>query len=167
MNHLSELWIIHLFHNLTQHHTEYLTPSHIKLYQLLHMYPRMADVEIVGQPVSEADRKFLTVQKVLGGSSFLWELLTKLLKISDDYCQKIWYDINNAEKFLPKTIYKTSFHKLSTKWSYFGWIFGLRFTRFAEIIWMLTHFSLFQGLPKNDQVLSPTFEIVTRFLLYY
>ena len=29
------------------------------------------DVEIVGQPVSEADRKFLTVQKVLEASSFL------------------------------------------------------------------------------------------------
>ena len=27
-----------------------------------------ADVEIVGQPVNEADRQFLTVQKVLGGS---------------------------------------------------------------------------------------------------
>ena len=32
---------------------------------------RRADVEIVGQPVSEADRKFWTSQKVLGGSSFL------------------------------------------------------------------------------------------------
>ena len=29
------------------------------------------DLEIVGQPASEADRKFLTLQKVLGGSSFL------------------------------------------------------------------------------------------------
>ena len=30
-----------------------------------------ADMEIVGQPVSEADRKFWTLQKVLGRSSFL------------------------------------------------------------------------------------------------
>ena len=29
------------------------------------------DMEIVGQPVSEADRNFLTLQKVSGGSSFL------------------------------------------------------------------------------------------------
>ena len=38
------------------------------------------DVEIVGQPVSEADRKFLTLQKVFGGSSFLWVFLLKMLK---------------------------------------------------------------------------------------
>ena len=139
MNHLSELWIIHLFHNLTQHHTEYLTPSHIKLYQLLHMNPRMADVEIAGQPVSEADRKILTVQKMFGGLSFLWELLAKLLKISDDYCQKIWYDINNTEKCLPKTLYNTSFHKLSQKCELFWVDFGPSLTCFAEIIRSLTH----------------------------
>ena len=39
-----------------------------------------SDVEIVGQPVSEADRKFFTVQKVLRDSSFLWEFLLKVLK---------------------------------------------------------------------------------------
>ena len=139
MNHLSELWIIHLFHNLTQHHTEYLTPSHIKLYQLLHMYPRMADVEIVGQPVSKADRKFLTVQKMLGGSSFLWELLAKLLKISDDYCQKIWYDINNTEKCLPKTLYNLVFINFPKNVSYFGWILARVWRVFAEIIRSLTH----------------------------
>ena len=39
-----------------------------------------ADLEIVGQPVSEADRKFLTLQKVLGASSFLSKLFLKVLK---------------------------------------------------------------------------------------
>ena len=39
-----------------------------------------ADLEIVGQPVSEADRKLLTLQKVLGASSFLSKLFLKVLK---------------------------------------------------------------------------------------
>ena len=103
------------------------------------LHIKWPDLEIVGQPVSEADRKFLTVQKVLGGSSFLWEFLHKLLKTNDDYYQKIWYDINNTENFLPKTLYNTSFHKLSTKWELFWIDFGLRFTCFAEIIWFITH----------------------------
>ena len=39
-----------------------------------------ADLEIVGQPVSKADRKFLTLQKVLGASSFLSKLFLEVLK---------------------------------------------------------------------------------------
>ena len=38
------------------------------------------DLEIVGQPVSEADRKFWTLQKVLEDPSFLWEFLLKALQ---------------------------------------------------------------------------------------
>ena len=40
----------------------------------------LSDVEIVGQPVSGADRKFLTLKKILGGSSFLLKFLLKVLK---------------------------------------------------------------------------------------
>ena len=44
------------------------------------MYGMQPDVEIVGQPVSKADRKFWTLQKVLGDPRFLWEFLLKALK---------------------------------------------------------------------------------------
>ena len=56
-----------------------------------------ADLEIVGQPVSEADKKFLTVQKVFGGSSFLWELILNVLNIYDDFYKKLWYFSNIDE----------------------------------------------------------------------
>ena len=54
---------VYLIVNSTETHTERRTPRATKAIQ--------ADVEIVGQPFSQADRKFLTVQKVLEGSSFL------------------------------------------------------------------------------------------------
>ena len=48
-----------------------------------------ADVEIVGQPVSLADRKYLTSQKVLMGSSLLQDVLARWFVHDDHFCQKI------------------------------------------------------------------------------
>ena len=62
-------------------------------------------MEIVGQPVSEADRKYLTVQKVLEGSGFLIEFLLNVVNTIDNFCQKISYAINNTEHFPPEMLF--------------------------------------------------------------
>ena len=48
-----------------------------------------SDVEIVGQPVSLADRKFLTSQKVLTGSSLLYKFALMWFVTNYHFGQKI------------------------------------------------------------------------------
>ena len=48
-----------------------------------------SDVEIVGQPVSEADRKFWNAQKVLGGFKLSVKILTSGVENNDYFCQKV------------------------------------------------------------------------------
>ena len=89
----------------------------------------------MGQPVSEADRKLLTIQKLLGGSRFL---LLKVSKTNNPFCQKICCVINDTENFLSDTLYKLGFYKISPKWESFLKDLGLIFTLFAEIIRLIT-----------------------------
>ena len=46
--------------------------------------------------------------------------------------------MKNIENFLPETLYKPGFNKLSLKWELIWMDLGQSFTRFAEIIWSLT-----------------------------
>ena len=84
-------------------------------------------------------------------------ILTWGVENNDLFCQKVWNVIKNTENFLPGTLYKPGFNKLSPIWELFWMDLGLSFTRFAEIIWPLTRadrntFHSFQVCPRAPRI---------------
>ena len=76
----------------------------------------------------------------------------------DHLCQKELDVIKNTENFLPETLYKPGFNKLSPIWELFWMDWGLSFTCFAEIIWPLT---------QADRNTFHSFQVCTTDLMFF